>query len=265
LLPFISKNSLVIALSQSGETMDVLDAVRRAKERGAQVAALTNVQGSTLWRQADLRISLGAGPERCVLATKSLTMKLALIVLASYTLAKQQDEAERLLQLAAADVEDLLQGERRAQLAAIAQSLVAKDHLYVIGRGPSHALALETALKIKEVSYLHAEGFASGDLKHGVIALIEHGTPVIALVPEDATKEDVLAGVLQVKARGATVIGIAPKPHDGFDHHVQVADLGDATLIASAVPAQLLGYELARLRGHDPDMPRNLAKSVTVK
>lgn len=265
LLPFVGKNSLIVALSQSGETMDVLDAVRKAKERGAQIATLTNVQGSTLWRQADLRIGLGAGPERCVLATKSLTMKLALVVLASHAVGQQQDEAERLLQLAAADIEDMLQGERRAQIASLALELVARDHLYVIGRGPSYALALETALKIKEVSYLHAEGFASGDLKHGVIALIEHGTPVIALVPEDATKEDVLAGVLQVKARGATVIGIAPKPHDAFDHHIQVADLADATLIASAVPAQLLGYDLARLRGHDPDMPRNLAKSVTVK
>ncbi|HET6334646.1 MAG TPA: glutamine--fructose-6-phosphate transaminase (isomerizing) [Polyangiales bacterium] len=265
LLPFVGKRSLVVALSQSGETMDVLDAVKKARAQGAQIAAVTNVRGSTLWRHADLRIGLGAGPERCVLATKSLTAKLALVVLAAYAAKGELETAEALLQRAAADVADMLQGERRGHIHAIARELAAKEHLYVLGRGPSYALALETALKIKEVSYLHAEGFASGDLKHGVIALIEPGTPCIALVSEDDTKEDVLAGALQVKARGATVIGIAPKAHPAFDYHIPVADLDLATLVVSAVPAQLLGYDLACLRGHDPDMPRNLAKSVTVK
>jgi glucosamine--fructose-6-phosphate aminotransferase (isomerizing) len=265
LLPFVGKNTLVVALSQSGETMDVLDAVRRAREFGAQIAALTNVQGSTLWRLADLRIALGAGPERCVLATKSLTAKLAVVVLTAYATNHRLQIAEALLQRAAADVDDMLQGARREHVRAIANALAAKDHLYVLGRGASYAIALETALKIKEVSYIHAEGFASGDLKHGVIALIEPGTPCIAIVPNDETEADVLAGARQVKARGASVIGISPKPHDAFDYHIPVADLGDATLVTSAVPAQLLGYDLARLRGHDPDMPRNLAKSVTVK
>jgi glucosamine--fructose-6-phosphate aminotransferase (isomerizing) len=265
LLPFVGTRSLVVALSQSGETMDVLDAVKKARQQGAQIAALTNVHGSALWQLSDLRIGLGAGPERCVLATKSLTAMLALVILVAYATKHELATAEALLQRAAADAEDMLRGERRAHVQAIASTLAAKNHLYVLGRGPSYALALETALKIKEVSYIHAEGFASGDLKHGVIALIEPGTPCIALVPEDETKADVLAGALQVKARGATVIGIAPKAHPAFDYHIPVADLDRVTLVASAVPAQLLGYDLARLRGHDPDMPRNLAKSVTVK
>lgn len=264
-VPFVDQHTLVVALSQSGETMDVLDAVRRARERGARIAALTNVRGSSLWRLADLCLPLGVGPERCVLATKSLTAKLALLFLTASALNQQLGAAEKALERAAADIEDMLRGERRAELNAIARMLADKDHLFVLGRGASYAIALETALKIKEVSYIHAEGFASGELKHGVIALIEPGTPCIAIVPKDSTEEDVLAGARQVKARGAVVIGIAPAPDAAFDYHIQVADLADATLIANAVPAQILGYELARLRGHDPDMPRNLAKSVTVK
>ncbi len=121
------------------------------------------------------------------------------------------------------------------------------------------------ALKIKEVSYLHAEGFAGGELKHGVIALIEVGTPCLVLAPPDETQADMLSGAMEVKARGATLIGISPEPHEMFDEHIALADLGPATAIVATVPAQLLAYELARLRGHDPDKPRNLAKSVTVK
>ena len=135
----------------------------------------------------------------------------------------------------------------------------------VIGRGPSYPLALEAALKVKEVSYIHAEGFAGGDLKHGVIALIEPGTPCLVLAPNDETYEDIMAGAMQVKARGGMLIGVSPAPHEAFDYHIPVADLGPATAILNAPPAQLLGYYLALLRGHDPDKPRNLAKSVTVK
>src|SRR5207245_2165862 len=132
-------------------------------------------------------------------------------------------------------------------------------------RGPSYPLALEAALKVKEVSYIHAEGFAGGDLKHGVIALIEPGTPCLVLAPRDETYDDIMAGAMQVKARGAMLIGVSPEPHEAFDYHIPVADLGPATAILTAPPAQLLGYYLALLRGHDPDKPRNLAKSVTVK
>jgi len=118
---------------------------------------------------------------------------------------------------------------------------------------------------VKEVSYIHAEGFAGGELKHGVIALIEPGTPCLVLAPSDETYDDIMAGAMQVKARGAMLIGVSPAPHEAFDYHVPVADLGPATAILNAPPAQLLGYYLALLRGHDPDKPRNLAKSVTVK
>ena len=265
---FIRPGAVVVALSQSGETIDVIDAVRAARERGARIGALVNVEGSTLWRLADLTIPLTAGPERCVLATKSFTAKLALLLMTAYELADESDLGAALVDRAADEIERLLADDRRHVIRQIAEAIYEREHLFAIGRGPSYPLALEAALKVKEVSYLHAEGFAGGDLKHGVIALIEPGTPCLVLAPRDETYDDVMAGAMQVKARGGMLIGLSPdlpEPNDVFDHHIPVADLGPATAILNAPPAQLLGYYLALLRGHDPDKPRNLAKSVTVK
>jgi glucosamine--fructose-6-phosphate aminotransferase (isomerizing) len=264
-LPFVGPNSLVIALSQSGETIDVLDATRAARAKGAQIVALTNVEGSTLWRSADLTVPLHAGPERCVLATKSFTAKLALSWLTAHALVGRLPAACEALEHTARELEDLIAGPRRNTIKTIADAIRSQAHLYVIGRGSNHALALEVALKIKEVSYVHAEGFAGGELKHGVIALIEPYTPCIVLAPDDETRDDVLANALQVKARGAVLIGLASEYHPAFDHHIPVAGSGSVAQLVQAVVAQLLGYDLALLRGHDPDMPRNLAKSVTVK
>jgi len=265
LADFVSKGALVIAMSQSGETIDVIETARVARSRGARVAALVNVEGSTLWRMADYALPLGAGPERCVLATKSFTAKLAVLLMTAYELAGQPEVGARLVDGAADEVARMLTDDRRDLIRQIAEHVYLREHLFVIGRGPSYPLALETALKVKEVSYVHAEGFAGGELKHGVIALIEPGTPCLVLAPCDETHGDILAGAMQVKARGAMLIGVSPEPHEAFDYHIAVADLGPATAIVNAVPGQVLGYYLALLRGHDPDKPRNLAKSVTVK
>jgi glucosamine--fructose-6-phosphate aminotransferase (isomerizing) len=262
---FAGPGTLVLALSQSGETIDVLEAVNAARARDGRVAAVCNVPGSSLTRIADFTLPLGVGPERCVVSTKAFTAKLAALVLAAGHLGGRSDEARRLVERAAGAVEALLGEASRESFRALALTLRDEEHAFVLGRGPSYPLALETALKIKEVSYLHAEGFAGGELKHGVIALIAPGTRCIALVPDDDTKSDVLAAAMQVKARGAVVIGLSPRPHPAFDHFVQIPDLGAASAIVNGVPGQLLGYELAKLRGLDPDMPRNLAKSVTVK
>jgi glucosamine--fructose-6-phosphate aminotransferase (isomerizing) len=262
---FVSEGALVIALSQSGETIDVIDAARAARARGARIAALVNVEGSTLWRLADLAVPLGAGPERCVLATKSFTAKLAVMLLTAYELNGRLEDGLALVTSAADEVQRLLDEHRRDLIRRIAEDIYRSDHMFVIGRGVSYPLALEAALKIKEVSYVHAEGFAGGELKHGVIALIEPGTPCLVLAPGDDTHDDIMAGAMQVKARGAMLIGVSPAPHEAFDYHIPVADLGAATAILNAVPAQMLGYYLALLRGNDPDKPRNLAKSVTVK
>jgi glucosamine--fructose-6-phosphate aminotransferase (isomerizing) len=261
----LTERSAVLALSQSGETIDVIDAVHAARRQGARIAALVNVPGSTLWRLADCAIPLGAGPERCVLATKSFTAKLATLLGTAYALAGQPGAGGALVHAAANEIERLLGDDRRARIRQLAQRLDRHEHLFVLGRGVSYPLALEAALKVKEVSYLHAEGFAGGELKHGVIALIEPGTPCLVLAPSDETQADMLSGAMEVKARGAMLIGLAPESHEMFDEHIAVADLGAATAIVNTVPAQLLAYDLARLRGHDPDKPRNLAKSVTVK
>ena len=160
---------------------------------------------------------------------------------------------------------EVLKNTSVARIQKLAKMIKNKDHIYVIGRGMSYPTARETALKIKEISYIHAEGFAAGELKHGVIALIEKGTPCIAFLPNDETYGANLAGAMEMKARGGYIIGISYKPHEVFDYHIPVGDAGEATIIPNVIFAQLLAYYLTIERGFDPDMPRNLAKSVTVK
>lgn len=262
---FIQEGSLVVALSQSGETIDVVDSIKAAKKRGANIGSLINVEGSTLWRMSDCPVPLGAGPERCVLSTKAFTAKLAILLMTAYELSGRLEMGTALVRRAADEIELLLSDRRRDLIRQIAERIYLREHMFIIGRGPSFPLALESALKVKEVSYLHAEGFAGGELKHGVIALVEEGTPCIVLAPRDESYDDIISGATEVKARGGLIIGVSPDPSNAFDLHIPVADLGDASLLVQAVPGQLLGYYLALLRGHDPDKPRNLAKSVTVK
>ena len=187
------------------------------------------------------------------------------MLLTSYALAGDVAQGAALLERAADEIEAILTDWRRDHIRAAAEEIYRREHLYAIGRGPSYPQALEAALKIKEVSYIHAEGFAGGELKHGVIALIEPGTPCLVLAPNDETRDDILSGAMEVKARGAYIIGIGPDADEAFDCHIPAGDVGEASGIVQAVPGQMLGYYLALLRGHDPDKPRNLAKSVTVK
>jgi glucosamine--fructose-6-phosphate aminotransferase (isomerizing) len=151
------------------------------------------------------------------------------------------------------------------RLEALAERIKHKEDLYIIGRSWNYPMALESAIKIQEVSYVHAEGFAGGELKHGPIALIEEGTPCIVLMGEDETTGDMVSNAVQLKARGAFVIGVAPERNEAFDEWIRVPDAGAAQAIVNIIPIQVLAYFLAVQRGKDPDMPRNLAKSVTVK
>jgi glucosamine--fructose-6-phosphate aminotransferase (isomerizing) len=265
LADFLDACSLVVGLSQSGETIDLLDSMKAAGKRGAQLAALVNVEGSSLYRLVNQPILLSAGPERCVLATKSFTAKLGVLLMAAYAARGQLGEGQALLRQAADEIQAFLSDGRVELMQGLAERFVASEHLYVIGRGPSYPMALEAALKIKEVSYIHAEGFAGGELKHGVIALIEPGTPCLVLAPRDETFRAIVSGAEEIKARGGTIIGISPVASDVWDVHIPVADVGEAASIVNAVPPQVFAYELAVRRGLDPDKPRNLAKSVTVK
>jgi glutamine---fructose-6-phosphate transaminase (isomerizing) len=263
---YLTSSSLVIPISQSGETIDVVDPVANAKKKGCKIAAIVNVLGSTLYRQADYKILLGAGQEKAVVGTKSFIAMVAILLLTAYSLAGKLEQGKNLLKKAAGDVKEILKKQFEQNLQEVAQQLKNKEHIYVIGRGLSYATALEATLKIKETACIHAEGFAGGELKHGVIALIEKGTPCIAFAPNDETYDDIVSNAQEIKARGGFIIGIGPKNNNVFDRFLKTADAGDATIISQVVISQLLAYYLALKRGiKDPDKPRNLAKSVTVK
>jgi len=262
---FLVPRSLLIAGSQSGETMDTLEAVRAAKRHKSKVLALVNVPGSSLERLADYSINLRAGPERAVLSTKSYVAKLALFLLFAYTFVGEYQKGGELIKNTSKKMAKMFKEGVAKDVKKLANKLKDKKHIYIIGRGVNYATALEGALKIKEASYIHAEGFAAGELKHGVIALIEDGTPCIAIVAEDRAKESVLSNCSELAARGGYIIGISAKKESVFDHWIPIPDVGAASPIVSVVPMQLLAYYLAILRGYNPDRPRNLAKSVTVK
>ncbi len=263
---YLTKDSLVIPISQSGETIDVVEPVQKAKKKGCKIASIVNVLGSTLYRQSDYNILLGAGPEKAVVGTKSLVAMISVLILVAYSLVKKEKEGAKLLRSAAVNVREILQETFVTQIKKIAKELKNKEHIYLIGRGLSYATTLEATLKLKEASYTHAEGFAGGELKHGVIALIEKGTPCIVFAPNDETYNDIISNAQEIKARGGFLIGIGPKQNKVFDRFLKTADVQDATIVPQITISHLLAYYLALIRGvEDPDKPRNLAKSVTVK
>jgi len=261
---FLNENTLVFAVSQSGETADVLEAVRAAKEKGSKVISITNVRGSSITRYSDKFLLLNAGPEICVLATKTYTSQLALLTLLAYAYAGRYEEGRKRLRYLWNVVYNLTSRTSREMIKKLAERLKDEEHIFVIGRGLQYATALEAALKIKEVSYIHAEAFAGGELKHGTIALIEDGTPCIVFVSEENEKE-IISNAVEVKSRGGYIIGVSPKNNEVFDFWIKVPECGVANPIVQIIPIQILAYQLAVLRGYDPDKPRNLAKSVTVK
>ena len=263
---YLTDKSLVIPISQSGETIDVVDPVINAKKKGSKIAAIVNVLGSTLYRQADFKILLGAGPEKSVVGTKSFIAMVSVLLLTAYALAEKQSIGKNLLMKASENVKEILKGGFAQEIKRVADELRNKEHIFIIGRGLSYATALEATLKIKETACIHAEGFAGGELKHGVIALIEKGTPCVVFAPNDETYDDIISNAQEIKARGGFIIGIGPKNNNVFDRFLETGDVGDATIIPQVVISQLLAYYLALKKGiKDPDKPRNLAKSVTVK
>jgi glutamine---fructose-6-phosphate transaminase (isomerizing) len=262
---FLTEESLVIALSQSGETIDIVEPLDRAKEKGSIIAAMVNVLGSTIYRMANYKLLLNAGPEKAVASTKAYTAKLAMLLMLSYYMIDDGNEAKNQLLQAADEIDRLLQKDNIALIRQVVDKLADAKHIYVIGRGVSYATALEAALKIKEVTYIHTEGIAAGELKHGTIALIEKGTPCITFAPDDETYESMVSNAMEIKARGGYIIGVSSKNAEVFDHWIGVKDVKDASVITQIIPAQLISYYLALKLHLDPDKPRNLAKSVTVK
>jgi len=265
LLDFITKKSLVIALSQSGETIDVIEPLDTARRKNATIMGVVNSLGSTIYRMADYKFLLSAGPERAVASTKAYTAKLAFLLLLSYSLANKTTEIRPLIKKAVKDIERLLKKESVRKIEKIADKLKGAKNIYVVGRGVSYSSALEAALKIKEISNIPTEGLAGGELKHGTLALIEKGVPVIVFAPNDETYSAMISNAIEIKSRGGYIIGISYKNASVFDEFIKVQDSGNATLLSQIVPAQLVAYFLAVKLKRDPDKPRNLAKSVTVK
>jgi glucosamine--fructose-6-phosphate aminotransferase (isomerizing) len=263
--PFLTSKTLLLAVSQSGETADVLEAYEVARRRKVKTVGVVNVEGSTIARQSSVVLPVRAGPEKAVASTKATTAQLAIMLLLAYAVAGQTQAGQQLLIRTAAEVTEMLNPRYAELIARIAKKLQTAQDIFIIGKAAHYPMALEAAIKLQEVTYIHAQGFAAGELKHGPLALIAKGTPLIAFVPLGKFRHDVLASAHEVKARGGLIIGISAENDPLFDHWIRVPDCGAAQPIVDIIPVQLLAYQLAVLRGVNPDLPRNLAKSVTVK
>jgi glucosamine--fructose-6-phosphate aminotransferase (isomerizing) len=278
--PLVGPETLCIAVTQSGETADVLVSMRQARERGAPVVAITNVVASAVTRLADAVLYIQAGPEICVVATKTFIATLAQLYLLGLFLALErgqmgQEQVAEVLQ-ALERIPEQLEGmlERAAALddpiAPLARELAGVHSMMFIGRGVGYPTALEGALKLKEVSYIHAEGFPAGELKHGSIALLDPETPLVAVATASRVYEKVVSNIQQVRARDALVVAVATEGDEAIREHADTVFYVPATLeelspLLAIVPLQLFAYHAAVARGCNVDQPRNLAKSVTVE
>lgn len=260
---FLTENTLVLAISQSGETADVLDAVNAAKRKGSRVVGMVNRDGSILTRDCDQLLMMNSGPEFCVLSTKTYTSQVVLMAMLAYAYAGRCEEGLEKIRSLYLDIYNLTSRTVREHVHELAEMLYKRKNIYLIGRGLQYTTALEAALKIKEVSYIHAEAFAGGELKHGSLALIEDGTPCIVFVSSN-NRSKILSNAEEVKSRGGYIIGVSSEREEVFDFWVKVPDAGELNPIIQIIPMQVLAYELALLRGLDPDKPRNLAKCVTI-
>jgi glucosamine--fructose-6-phosphate aminotransferase (isomerizing) len=274
--PVFRKNMLVIAVSQSGETADTLAAMREAKQWGARVMAITNVIGSSVAREADDVLFTLAGPEVAVASTKAYSSQLIAFYLLGMFMAQSLETLDQaaLIELIAmleqlpAQVEGMLGSMKPVR--HLAEQISNQNHLFFIGRGLDYSLAMEASLKLKEISYIHSEAYAAGELKHGSLALIEEGTPVIALATQELLMEKTVSNIKEVKARGAYVIALTLEGHTELEKTADQVIYVPRTIslftpALAVVPLQLLAYYTASIRGNYVDKPRNLAKSVTVE
>jgi glucosamine--fructose-6-phosphate aminotransferase (isomerizing) len=272
--PSLNEKTLVIPISQSGETMDTLMALRYAKSKGAKILSVCNTNGSTIARESDSVLYTHAGPEIAVASTKAFATQLVAMYLIGLeigrklnSLTKKEIEVicEELSQLPAR-VEQIL--ETVEPLRETTRKFKSAESILFLGRHVGYPTALEGALKLKELAYMHAEGFAGGELKHGPIALIDKGTPVIAIMPsqDSVLAEKMSSNIQEVKARGAVVIVISEYEFSGADHLIRIPKVTQLMQpVLAVVPLQVIAYEMAVVRGNDVDQPRNLAKSVTVE
>jgi len=273
--PIIEEGTMVIAISQSGETADTLAAIREAKKKGAIILSICNVVGSSIAREADCGIFLHAGPEIGVASTKAFTSQIVALLLMTISLGQIRDkrvnvkeDTIRKLKDVPGQIQKILENED--QIVEIARLYKDSSNFLYLGRGYNYPVALEGALKLKEISYIHAEGYPAAEMKHGPIALVDKNMPVVFIATRDKTYSKILSNIEEIRARGGKVIVIANEGDDEIskmtEHVFHVPETMDAlTPILSVIPLQLLAYHMAVMRGCDVDKPRNLAKSVTVE
>ncbi|MGH9965306.1 MAG: glutamine--fructose-6-phosphate transaminase (isomerizing) [Nitrososphaeraceae archaeon] len=260
----IERDSVIVAISQSGETADVLEVVKKAKTLGSKIISIVNVPTSSLARLSDVSIHMNCGPEIGVAATKSFTSQLTILYAIVDSLSGGviglKDQKYKLQSA----VKELV--ERQRLIEQIAEEIKDVKDIYVLGRSIHYPIALEGALKIKELSYVHAEGIPAGELKHGPLALIDRNSCILVLNPNDSTFEDIEANAHEIKARGASLIGIGNSPSDVYDRFITIPEMDEVFYpLLEVIPFQMIAYYLALEKDANPDYPRNLAKSVTVK
>ena len=274
--PFVDENSLVILVSQSGETADTLAVLRDSKAKGARILSITNVVGSSIARESDDVFYTWAGPEVAVASTKAYTTQITSLYMIALDFAIKKGTITRefydsmisKMKEIPSKIQEILDNEE--YIKEVAKTVVSSEHAFYLGRGIDYSLAMEGSLKLKEISYIHAEAFAAGELKHGTIALIEKGTPVIAIATQEKLFEKMVSNMEEVRARGAYVVAIAQSHNKDVekaaDKIIYIPNSDDIlSPILAVVPMQLLAYHVSVLRGCDVDKPRNLAKSVTVE
>jgi len=261
----VSKNTLVIAVSQSGETLDVVEGVTLARQAGARIVSIINRPQSLLGELSHNVLYLNCGPEIGVAATKTFLNQVAIFYLLAFSMVHSFDMAADNIRKVSKQVAKALDWNN-ATITAIADKYCSKNDFYYIARGINFAIASEGALKLKEISYIHAEGMPAGELKHGTLSLIEEGTPVLVICPSDFTYKETLSNAIEAKSRGARIIAVSDENNEIYDHWIRIPKVHELLYpIVAVVPLQLLAYQLTLKRGHNPDKPRNLAKSVTVK
>ena len=261
----VTKNTLVIAISQSGETLDVVEGVRLARQAGAKIVSIINRPQSLLSELSHHVIHLNCGPEVSVAATKTFLNQIATLYLLASAMVHSFDMAVDNIRKVSRQVAKAIDWNMHT-IKDIAAMYARKNDFYYIARGINFAIASEGALKLKEISYIHAEGMPAGELKHGTLSLIEEDTPVLVICPSDYTYQETLDNALEAKARGARIIAVSDEDNEHYDHWIRIPKVHELLYpMITVVPLQLLAYHLALERGHNPDRPRNLAKSVTVK
>ena len=258
----VEDNSIMIAISQSGESADVLEAVKIAKQVNCKIIGIVNLMTSSLAREADVVIGMNCGPEIGVAATKSFTSQL--VILYKIVQKLSNDEITINFESFSKSIFKILEDTTKIQ--KIAKDLKEISDIYILGRGINYPIAIEAALKLKELTYIHAEGIAGGELKHGPLALMDSSVFVIIINPNDMTYSDTLTSAREIKARGAKIIGVSDIESDVYDYWIEMPKIDEVLYpISEIIPIQLLSYYAALEKDTDPDYPRNLAKSVTVK